>query len=162
MASGIIFYDDEYVLSGLKAYGEIKDHWTGIGGKIEEKEMPMQAAIRETLEELYGIYDQPDLIAKLLRKYKPKNVYRSRVYTLYSAPIELIFYISEFLLEQGITSTPHYANLPFDYNEIVSNYKSTRNSEFKKLDFVKRYEDDAHKLDTYFFQDIDLINRKGI
>jgi 8-oxo-dGTP diphosphatase len=51
-ATILFLIKDGQILLALKKRGFGKDYWNGAGGKVEEKETPKAAAIRETQEEI--------------------------------------------------------------------------------------------------------------
>lgn len=61
--AGIMFTDGKFVLAG---YNPRKFHISGIGGKAEENETPIQTAIRETLEELFELETIPEDLKTIL------------------------------------------------------------------------------------------------
>jgi 8-oxo-dGTP pyrophosphatase MutT (NUDIX family) len=61
--AGIMFTDGKFVLAG---YNPKKCHISGIGGKAEEGETPIQTAIRETLEELFELETIPEELKTVL------------------------------------------------------------------------------------------------
>ena len=60
MAAGMIFMNEKKELLMLKS--DYKDYWSIAGGVIEKNESPLQAAIRETKEEINIDVKQPRLL----------------------------------------------------------------------------------------------------
>ena len=54
--AGILFTDGKFTLSGVSKYAEM----TGIGGKKEGDETPVETAVRETVEELFDPEEIPE------------------------------------------------------------------------------------------------------
>lgn len=84
MAAGCLFTDGKHVLAGFQEKNG-KLVISGFGGKIEETdECSIDAAIRETLEELFHIQNvSKDLIRHLMIHYIPRNYFKNGDYQVY-------------------------------------------------------------------------------
>lgn len=84
MAAGCLFTDKKYILAGFQTKNE-KTILSGFGGKIEESDdCEIDAAIRETLEELFHIQNvSKELIHYIMVHYIPRNQFKNGDYHVY-------------------------------------------------------------------------------
>ena len=64
-SAGCIFTNGTHILGGYQP-NKTAPCVSGIGGKRDDCEEFVQTALREMLEELFGIYDRPDFITALM------------------------------------------------------------------------------------------------
>ena len=83
-STGCLFTDKHYVLAGFQTKND-KLILSGFGGKIEETDdCEVDAAIRETLEELFHIHNvSKELIHYLMIHYIPRNQFQNGDYHVY-------------------------------------------------------------------------------
>jgi len=83
-STGCLFTDKTYVLAGFQTKNE-KVILSGFGGKIEETDdCEVDAAIRETLEELFHLQNvSKELIHYLMIHYIPRNQFQNGDYRVY-------------------------------------------------------------------------------
>ena len=99
--AGCLFTNGTHVLAGYQ--GTIN----GIGGKAEEGEEPQATALRETLEEIFGIYDfDIEKVRLPPQKIIVKNDYNIFVYTF-----DDLESICSILKWSGVKS-PMYSEIP--------------------------------------------------
>jgi NUDIX domain len=153
MNAGIIFITKDQFLSGKKRNGE----WSGIGGKVERGETPLRAAVREVLEEVYGVYDE-ELVDDLLQSsLEPVLVYSSADYVLYQLPLGALSAIARKVNSRGVRAGNFKMPVPPTIFGIVSNFLPRGELKQLKLFKFKDIESGMLRLDKYFLTDLNYI-----
>lgn len=133
MATGCLFTDGKYVLAGFQEKDD-KSIISGFGGKIEETdECEIDAAIRETLEELFHIENVPkDLIHYLMIHYIPCNQFKNGDYQVYVYDFWVLTDFLHISLGFGIQS-PLYEVFPKSLEDLILRRKILAEAEVKQL-----------------------------
>lgn len=154
MSSGILFTTGHKFLSGRKKNG----YWSGIGGKIENGETTHRAAIREALEEIFGIYD--DNIINIFDEDLKIDIMYSDLngYTLFSAPLGTLSLIARKLNSFKAKSETFAGPIPETIQGIIDNFQPTELKALRILD-IRDYPFKNIKLDKYFKYDLNYINK---
>jgi hypothetical protein len=117
-AAGTLFTNESHVLA---AYQKDSTNPTvsGIGGKREGSELYMETAIRETVEELFGIEKVPyGLICKLIVRLKPTKVHKIGTYVMVVYKFSELEKIIE-IVKRDLKSSPLYSTLPKTIMELI-------------------------------------------
>ena len=131
-AAGTIFTDGKLLLAGYQPKKTIPCI-SGIGGKREGEELYMTTAIRETIEELFGIVDIPsNLIEEINLKIIPQSIEQNGGYiiAIYSF-IDLIQILN--IVSSYSLPTLLYEVLPISLHELLFNRKHICEAEISHL-----------------------------
>lgn len=130
----MVFTDGETILGGYEPH---KKCISGLGGKHEKAEDPASTAIRETIEELYGIrgvnQDMVDGIKKLLR-FDVSHESATAAYIFYVVDYEDLEKLLLYMSKQSIRS-PHYPVLPKTLAELLDR-KPVPDPEVESLELI--------------------------
>jgi len=107
MNAGCIFTNGKHILAGYQ--GSI----SGIGGKAEEGEQPQATALREMLEEIFGISFDIEKI-----RLTPKQIIVKKSYTMFVYDFDDLETMCGVLQLCGVVS-PFYEKIPTTVWEIV-------------------------------------------
>jgi len=108
MNAGCLFTNGTHVLAGYQ--GCI----SGIGGKAEEGEEPQATALRETLEEIFGIYGFD--IEKI--RVEPKKIIVKKSYTIFVYDFDDLESICS-ILKRSVGVSPMYSEIPTTVWELI-------------------------------------------
>lgn len=158
MNAGILFRTGNKVLAGKKRTGE----WSGIGGKVEAGETAKFAAIREALEEIYGVYTDEETIGLLAKstgiEQSMSLLYTSAEYVLYELPLGALGQIA-----RRINSAKLYAKnyrrgvVPPNMAGIVSEFIGKGELRALKIITFNDIEDATMRFGKYFVDDLKYI-----
>ena len=150
ISAGILFVQNNHILCG---YNTKEGKWSGLGGKCEENEASFITAIRETIEELFGItlvLEQIHILEKLL---KYKSIQNNNSYIFYEMNIDNIFVMANFLKD-----SPYYDSLPKNIVDLLCNRKYVSNQEITYLEFVsKKFLYSTSCVQPFFKKDTALV-----
>ena len=153
--AGILFFDKSLgtVLAG---YQPKHGKWSGFGGHSLEDELPIQTALREVCEELFGISPRLEVIEEMIECMNPELLSESENYTLYGLPIMSIFNIPFFLQKNGYAITKYYPSFPVCIFQLLHNRYNTHEAEVQKLLVIHLSEIQEMKLSLTkeFYQDL--------
>ena len=128
--AGCLFTNGVHTLAGYQPR-KSEPTISGFGGKREPEETdPFQTALRETLEELFGIHKE--VIAAINLPLKPKRIIQNGSYHVYVfsfADLELMLYR---LQEAGVTS-PYYLYLPNTVADLIFHRRVDSDAEIGSL-----------------------------
>lgn len=128
--AGILFTNEKLFLSGYKSF---KGHITGIGGKQQQGESLLQTAIRETIEELFGIKDVPSGIVRIFEKsihyYK---VIENGGFTHFLCSFDELNVFLGFV-RVSFDSSPYYDRIPHNLEELLLKRKNVERAEITHL-----------------------------
>jgi len=143
MNAGCIFTNGKHILAGYQ--GRI----SGIGGKAEEGEQPQATALREMLEEIFGIHFDIEKI-----RLTPRQIIVKKTYTIFVYSFEDLEAICDVLRLCEVES-PLYEKIPTTIWELVSK-RLFSNSEITALCIlpVVNHDRDVPFVEPYFVSDI--------
>jgi hypothetical protein len=157
MAAGCLFTDRKYVLAGFQEK-EGKNIISGFGGKIEDTDdCEIDAAIRETLEELFHLESvSKELVHYLMIHYIPRNQFQNGDYHVY---IYNFLDLTDFLhICQGFgIQSPLYNVFPKTIEDLIFGRKILPESEVKHL-LVLPVADDL-QVCRYFQSDLKILSQ---
>jgi len=165
VGAGIVFTKNDHILCG---YNVKEECWSGFGGTPEACETIATTAVRETVEELFGIsLDKEDNISLQQDLVLGHHIHNMNYY-FYTLDICKIFTIAEFL-ERNDYVSPYYATYPKDILELLCSRKYDA-QEITQLEFVsknlvvsksgyfhKYFKEDVLILSSYNYIDLDYI-----
>jgi hypothetical protein len=133
MSAGCLFTDGKHVLAGLQKKNE-KLVLSGFGGKVEPTDAcVIDAAIRETIEELLGIEAvPPEVVRYIMTSYIPRNQFKNGDYHVF---LYEFWDLLDFLhICQGFgLKSPLYEIFPTSLLELILNRKIIEEAEVKEL-----------------------------
>ena len=160
-SAGILFEDTggdkSHYLSGwnpkLKA-------WSGFGGKRRGDETAWQTALREVVEELFGLRIKKDDLHSLYQKLTPFEFFQNDSYVCFICPLRTVFEISAYLEGFGYKS-PFYIKFPITLDELLvsRNCETVKFPEITDLQLISLPFEQP--LDPYFVSDLDYIQKKN-
>jgi hypothetical protein len=157
--AGILFVDTESK-SVLAGFHPKLNRLSGFGGKQRGEERPEQTAVREVVEELFGIFtlseEHIDMFAGQLRASKLYSEY-----TLFIEPLETVFELSTFLSKNGYFS-PFYTQLPISVSELLQQRILCKTTEVTELSLfaLRDISDMKYMLTSEFYADLTSLSLK--
>jgi hypothetical protein len=154
--AGILFLDGQSK-SVLAGFHPKLNRLSGFGGKQRGEERPEQTAVREVVEELFGIFtlseEHIDMFAGQLRASKLYSEY-----TLFIEPIETVFELSTFLSKNGYFS-PFYSQLPLSVSHLIGHRILSKTSEVSDVSLfaIRDMSDMKYMLTSEFYADISTL-----
>jgi 8-oxo-dGTP pyrophosphatase MutT (NUDIX family) len=137
-SAGILFEDsgetDVHYLSG---WNPSLNAWSGFGGKRQGEETAWQTALREVIEELFGLRVKKDVLHSLYEKITPMEFFQNGTYVCFVCPLRVIFEITIYLEGFGYKS-PFYIKFPLTVYELLEsrNYDTVDRVEITDLTFL--------------------------
>ena len=154
-SAGCLFTNGQYILAGLQIKNGHKII-SGIGGRCEEDEDSIHNAIRETIEELFEIYDVPEVIDEILIHYIPRRFITNNTYTILVYTFEdLLDFVK--IIESYHLYSPIYETFPKSMEDFLLKRTPTPSSEIKALVLLPN--DVEMSLDPLFLSDLVLLNQ---
>lgn len=138
--AGILFTNGRLLLAGYKPY---KGHITGIGGKQKDGEQLFRTAIRETIEELFGLREIPSILMEVVESaVKPTRAVFNKGFTQYFCTFDDlgILLVLARLYTNG--TSPYYAEFPTTLQELLLDRINTEGAEIAQLVLIP-YEADV-------------------
>ncbi len=121
---GCIFTDKTYVLAGLQVKKEC-NLISGFGGMALEQEESIHAALRETVEELVGLFDVPQIIDELFLHCMPQRFFQNGPYLLLQYSFEDLEDMLKIIRGYNVQS-PYYATFPLTVQDLLFHRKRAR------------------------------------
>jgi 8-oxo-dGTP pyrophosphatase MutT (NUDIX family) len=137
-AAGILFIQDSLFLA---AYNPRSQIWSGIGGKIEQDETMMQAAFRETLEELFGLKPVKTIVDECVQLFSSNKTLTRANYAYIPVRFDQLKDITAILNAHAYTS-PYYTTLPDNVRELVHLRQTPDYAEITSLKIVDYFNHD--------------------
>ncbi len=156
LGAGILFSNQTHVLLGKKAYGKLRGKWSGFGGTQEPGETAVYGAIREILEEIYGIYNHPHLVAHVADIIPLRVRSRAMKYTLYQSTFKDLNTISRAIRAAGVYAPYYPTGIPLSIVELARNFQAGHDSEFTALAIFRIAQLRSRDVDKYVFRDLKL------
>ena len=150
---GCIFTDKSYVLAGLQVKNEQK-LISGFGGMALEQEESIHAALRETVEELVGLFDVPQIIDELFLHCMPQRFFQNGPYLLLQYSFEDLEDMLKIIRGYNVQS-PYYATFPLTVQDLLFHRKKDKEAEIQALALLPL--EDGMQLDNAFLSDIALL-----
>ena len=154
--AGILFTDGHLVLAGYQPH-KTKPYVSGIGGAKLEGETYLDTALRETLEELFGLETIPQELQNDLKTIlRPKKFLLENGYANFLCSFDDLSRIVQLLSNYSIQS-PLYEYLPIDLMEIL--FRRNRSDPYAEISHLCLLPVVNHDIrnpfvDTYFVKDI--------
>jgi len=149
--AGCLFTNGVHTLAGYQLR-KSEPTISGFGGKREPEETdPFQTAVREMLEELFGLHKK--VICAINLPVKPKRIIKNGSYHVYVfsfADLELILYR---LQEAGVTS-PYYLYLPNTVADLIFHRRVDSDAEIGTLCLLPA---DSTNISNEFLEDMKRV-----
>lgn len=131
MAAGLLFTNEKLFLAGYKSF---KSHITGIGGKPHESDTSkLCTAIRETIEELFGIKEvNNEVIEHLMFMVRPFKEVTNESYTHFLCTFDDLKYMLTYCYLR-IQTSPYYSVFPTSIEQLIFERKNTERAEIAQL-----------------------------
>jgi hypothetical protein len=150
---GCIFTDKTYVLAGLQVKNERK-LISGFGGMALEQEEFIHAALRETVEELVGLFDVPQIIDDLFLHCMPQRFFQNGPYLLLQYSFQDLEDMLKIIRDYNVNS-PYYDTFPLNVQDLLFGRKKDKGAEIQVLALLPL--EDGIQLDDAFLSDIALL-----
>ena len=154
--AGILFVDGQSS-SVLAGFHPKLNRLSGFGGKSKDQETAEQTAVREVVEELFGVFTlTTEHISEFAESLRGSRVYDG--YSLFVEPIETVFKLSEFLSKNGYFS-PFYINLPLSVSELIHHRIPSKTTEVTDVSLfaLRDLGDMRHMLTPEFYADLSTL-----
>jgi len=132
IGAGCLFIQNSFALVG---YTPKLKKWSGIGGKINPNESLRYTAIREMLEELFGLDVNTRLIADCDFALRMAKIYIRDSYGLLSVSFEHYNLIAKVLVDNKIES-PYYKRIPMNFIDLIMQRVPQEHAEITDLKVV--------------------------
>jgi len=157
MNAGCLFTNGIHVLAGYQPNKQFPSI-NGIGGKPEEGEEPLVTALREFLEEVFGIYDCVKGVSEL-RTVVPRRVFEQKRYVTYIYDFNDLVKMLEIVSGLGVCS-PLYAEFPRSLVELLFTRLAVK-SEISHLCLLPLVDHGSHPfVEPYFLRDLSKVLQK--
>jgi hypothetical protein len=155
MNAGCLFTNGTHVLAGYQPNKQFPSI-NGIGGKPEEDD-PMVTALREFLEEVFGIYDCVKGIDEL-RTVIPQRILEQKRYITYIYDFKDLLKMLEIVSGLGVSSSL-YTDFPRSIVELLFNRRLVK-SEISHLCLLPLVDHGSHPfIEPYFLRDLSKISK---
>ena len=154
--AGILFVEVQSK-SVLAGFHPKLNRLSGFGGKSHGEEKPEQTAVREVVEELFGVFNlAPEHIQAFADELGSPRVYDG--YSLFVEPIETVFKLSAFLSKNGYFS-PFYNELPLSVSELIYYRILSKTTEVTDISLfaLRDIGDMRHALTLEFYADLSTL-----
>jgi len=153
IGAGILFYYNNTILTGFSSHLKL---WSGFGGKVEKTDKsPLQTAIREVVEEVFGINPSEHII-RWIQNIKVQQIINRHGYTLHICHMNELKWISAILAFFGEKS-PYYKQLPSDITELLTERHAPEDSEVPVIELLHKSTIEQMQVDHHFLKDIQLV-----
>jgi hypothetical protein len=127
--AGIVFKSETHVLMGFQPH---KAMISGIGGKSHDLEPLLHTALREAIEELFGVNPTHWLLLSLAEIYKNAGSVQNGGYTMFILPITEL---SRFMMyvEVSVGTSPYYAQFPKTLDNLLFQRRTPADAEVTHL-----------------------------
>jgi hypothetical protein len=154
MNAGCLFTNGIHLLAGYQPNKQFPSI-NGIGGKPEEGEEPIVTALREFLEEVFGIYDCVKGVSEL-KTVVPRHVLNQKRYVTHIYDFNDLVKMLEIVSGLGVSS-PLYATFPRSLDELLFTRLAVK-SEISHLCLIPLVEHGTHPfVEPYFLRDLSKI-----
>ena len=97
-SAGILFEDsDTAEPKYLSGWNPKLNAWSGLGGKRRGEETAWQTALREVIEEVFGLRVKKDVLHSLYEKITPMEFFQNGTYVCFVCPLRTLLESSIFL-----------------------------------------------------------------
>jgi hypothetical protein len=154
-----VFTDGKRVLAGYQPNKE-KPFVSGIGGSKKSGETYFETALRETMEELFGVSKYPDKLLDELKMIEPKNICQNSGYVnlIYSFDDLGLFLL---VLDKHKTELESsvYKNIPKTMSSILLDRIYEKDAEISHVLLLPLVEHDPNNpfVDPLFLKDMAII-----
>lgn len=160
MAGAGILFVEVQSKSVLAGFHPKLNRLSGFGGKSHGEEKSEQTAVREVVEELFGVFNlAPEHIQAFADELGSPRVYDG--YSLFVEPIETVFKLSAFLSKNGYFS-PFYNQLPLSVSELIYHRILSKTTEVTDISLfaLRDIGDMRHALTPEFYADLTTLSLK--
>jgi 8-oxo-dGTP pyrophosphatase MutT (NUDIX family) len=132
MSAGIVFQSKTHVLMG---YQPSKNMISGIGGKSLDGELSLETALRETVEELFGMPPTRWLVNGLLGYFRSRRALQNGTYTMYILSFEDLYDFMAIVRGFMLTS-PYYPAFPETLVDLILDRRAPPDAEVTTLAII--------------------------
>lgn len=155
-AAGVLFLRHNY--DTVMGFTPKHAHYSGFGGTKEEGESILTTALREAVEELYGISPDEELLDELVDRFAENPRYERDGYLF------ILIWFDEYpefadIVRFYTRRTPFYDRFPKTIKSLVRKRKSVENMEITHLIVGTPMAQYDHPVDPNFIADWDLACR---
>ncbi len=158
-SAGILFQDTS---TGrfLSGWNPKLQAWSGFGGRRQKNETAWETAVREVIEELFGVRLYSRALDSVLRLFFPMEFYVQSTYVCYVCPIERVFELGQ-ILEMLEYKSPFYKYYPRTTIELLET-RTDQNVVYPEITSL-RFLDLTCKdpMDKHFKSDLEVVALAG-
>jgi hypothetical protein len=132
MSAGIVFQSRTHVLMG---YQPAKKMITGIGGKPLDGEQRLETAMRETVEELFGMSPTRWLLNGLLGYYRNRRPVFNGSYAMYLFSLHDLYDFMA-IVRGFMHASPYYVTFPNTLTDLILHRVAPPDAEVTSLALV--------------------------
>ena len=151
-SAGILFEDKDNS-TFLSGWNPKQQAWSGFGGKRRGNETAWETALREVIEELFGIFLLPVSLNTMQQALSPMEFFQTKKYVCFIMPLTFVFRLSE-MLEMIEYKSPFYKVFPQTKDDLLlkRTIQLKKTPEITELCFLKSTF--TGPIDFYFKSDI--------
>lgn len=160
-SAGILFEDSgDEAPQYLSGWNPSLNAWSGFGGKRRESETAWQTALREVIEELFGLRVKKDVLHSLYEKITPMEFFQNGTYVCFVCPLQIVFELASYLEGFGYKS-PFYIKFPTSVYELLEsrNYELVDRVEITDLTLLTI---SAESLDPHYKSDLVFRSKSAV
>ena len=152
--AGILFIS-ESGNSVLTGFHPKLNRWSGFGGKRRGTELALETAVREVIEELFGVFSLSSECFSEIMSCIESTPQNEGGYMLFIETEKTIFMLSDILIKHQCYSD-YYVNIPMNNNELVSNRFYLETMEIQKIEYFPliNLQDMRGSITDEFYSDI--------
>jgi len=155
-AAGVMFLRNNY--DTLMGFTPKRSHYSGFGGMHEEGESILVTALREAVEELYGIHPDDELLDELVDRFAENPRYERDGYLF------ILIWFDEYpeladIVRFHARRSPYYERFPKSIKSLVRKRRSVADMEITRLIVGTPMGNYDYPVDPDFIADWDLACR---
>ena len=161
-SAGILFEDSGgEKVQYLSGWNPKLNAWSGFGGKRRGEETAWQTALREVIEEIFGLRIKKNNLHDLYQKITPLEFFQNDSYVCFVCPLRTLFEISTYLEGFGYKS-PFYIKFPITIDELLVS-RTLETASFPEITDLRVLSLPFHEsIDPYFLSDLDHMHQKQV
>lgn len=154
-AAGILF-QDKSTGNFLSGWNPKLQAWSGFGGKRKGTETAWETAVREVVEELYGISLPATTLDTLQQALSPMEFYTNNVYVFFVMPLDFVFKLGE-MLDMVEYKSAFYRHYPRTLQELLETRMTEGASYVELTDLCLLTSTFSGPVDAFFKSDIRMM-----
>jgi 8-oxo-dGTP pyrophosphatase MutT (NUDIX family) len=161
-SAGILFKDSgDEKSTYLSGWNPKLNAWSGFGGKRRGDETAWKTALREVIEEIFGLRIKKESLHILFETISPTEFFQNDTYVCFLCSLSTLFEISTYLEGFGYKS-PFYIKFPITIDELLVS-RTCETVKFPELTDLQMVSlPFENPIDPYFLSDLEYIQKKQL